>query len=86
MFAESLKVQLADAILYPDGMVSCGKAQAGDEPTVTDPRLIIEVPSPSTRCYDKHDKWMLYRGLPSLREYAWIAGCCGTGHGPTNRC
>ncbi len=72
VFAESMKVQLADAILYPDVMVTCGRALAGDEQTVTDPKLIIEVLSPSTRGYDKRDKFILYRGLPSLREYALI--------------
>lgn len=72
VFAESMKVQLADAILYPDVMVTCGKSLAGDEQTVTDPKLIIEVLSPSTRGYDKRDKFILYRGLPSLREYALI--------------
>lgn len=72
VFAESMKVQLADAILYPDVMVTCGKSLAGDEQTVTDPKLIIEVLSPSTRGYDKRDKFILYRGLSSLQEYALI--------------
>lgn len=73
VFAESMKVQLADdAILYPDVMVTCGKALAGDEQTVTDPKLIIEVLSPSTQGYDKRNKFILYRGLPALREYALI--------------
>jgi Uma2 family endonuclease len=68
VFAESMKVQLADeAVLYPDVMVTCGKAQAGDEQTVTDPKLIIEVLSPSTKGYDKRNKFILYRSLPSLR-------------------
>ena len=53
-------------------MVSCGKAEAGDEQTVTDPKLIIEVLSPSTRGYDQRDKFILYRTLASLREYALI--------------
>lgn len=60
-----MKVQLADvAILNPDVMVTCGKAQAGDEQSVTDPQLIFEVLSPSTKGYDK---LILYRKLPSLR-------------------
>jgi Uma2 family endonuclease len=63
-----MKVQLADvAILNPDVMVTCGKAQAGDEQSVTDPQLIFEVLSPSTKGYDKRDKLILYRKLPSLR-------------------
>lgn len=69
VFAESMKVQLADeGILSPDVMVACGAAEAGDELVVTDPRLVIEVLSPSTRGYDKRDKFMLYRTLPSLQE------------------
>ncbi|AKJ27878.1 hypothetical protein AAW51_1187 [Caldimonas brevitalea] len=73
VFAESMKVQLADeAVLYPDVMVTCGKAQAGDEQTITDPKLIIEVLSPSTKGYDKRNKFILYRSLPTLREYALI--------------
>ncbi|MFT3804733.1 MAG: Uma2 family endonuclease [Burkholderiaceae bacterium] len=73
VFAESMKVRLADeAVLYPDVMVSCGSALAGDEQVVTDPTLIIEVLSPSTMGYDKRNKFILYRGLPTLREYALI--------------
>ena len=72
VFAENMQVQMADGVLYPDVMVSCGKAEAGDEQTVTDPKLIIEVLSPSTRGYDQRDKFILYRTLASLREYALI--------------
>ena len=73
VFAENMKVQLADdGSLYPDVMVTCGKAEAGDELVVTDPKLIIEVLSPSTKGYDKRDKFILYRTLPSLREYVLI--------------
>ena len=72
VFAENMKVQIAEGVLYPDVMVTCGKAEAGDEQTVTDPKLIIEVLSPSTRGYDKRDKFILYRTLASLREYVLI--------------
>jgi Uma2 family endonuclease len=72
VFAESVKAELAEGYLYPDVMVTCGKAQAGDEQTITDPRLIIEVLSPSTTGYDKRDKFILYRTLASLREYVLI--------------
>jgi Uma2 family endonuclease len=73
VFAENLKVQLADeGSLYPDVMVTCGRAEAGDELVVTDPKLIIEVLSPSTKGYDKRDKFILYRTLSSLREYVLI--------------
>ena len=72
VFAENMKVQISEGVLYPDVVVTCGKAEAGDELAVTDPKLIIEVLSPSTRGYDKRDKFILYRTLPSLREYALI--------------
>jgi Uma2 family endonuclease len=68
-----MKVQLADeAVLYPDVLVSCSKALAGDEQVVTDPKLVIEVLSPSTMGYDKRNKFILYRSLASLREYVLI--------------
>jgi Uma2 family endonuclease len=72
VFAENMKVQIAEGVLYPDVMVTCGKADAGDEQTITDPKLIIEVLSPSTKGYDKRDKFILYRTLASLQEYALI--------------
>lgn len=71
-FTESMKVQIAEGILYPDVVVTCGKADAGDEQVITDPKLIIEVLSPSTKGYDQRDKFYLYRSLSSLREYALI--------------
>lgn len=70
--AGNMKVQISEGVLYPDVMVTCGRAEAGDEQTVTDPTLIIEILSPSTRGYDKRDKFILYRSLASLREYALI--------------
>ena len=47
-------------------------ADAGDEQTIVDPKLVIEVLSPSTKGYDKRDKFILYRNLPSLGEYVLI--------------
>lgn len=72
VFAGGRKLQFADGVLYPDLMVTCGKAEAGDEPAVTDPKLIVEVLSPGTRGYDQRDKFILYRTLASLREYMLI--------------
>lgn len=72
VFAENMKVQIGEGVLYPDVMVTCGKPDAGDEQTVSDPKLIIEVLSPSTKGYDKRDKFILYRALASLREYVLI--------------
>jgi Uma2 family endonuclease len=72
VFAGSMKVKFADGVLYPDLLVTCGKAQAGDDQAVTDPKLIVEILSPGTRGYDQRDKFILYRTLTSLREYVLI--------------
>jgi Uma2 family endonuclease len=73
VFTENMRVKLADeGIAYPDVTVTCEKAEAGDEQMVTAPKLIVEVLSPSTKGYDKRDKFMLYRTLVSLREYVLI--------------
>jgi Uma2 family endonuclease len=58
--------------LYPDVMVTCGKSGAGDEQVIDDPKLVIEVLSPSTKGYDRRDKFILYCSLASLREYVLI--------------
>lgn len=72
VFAEGVKVGLAEGVLYPDVMVTCGKALAGDDQVVDDPKLVIEVLSPGTEGYDRRDKFILYRTLASLREYVLI--------------
>jgi Uma2 family endonuclease len=72
VFAEGMKVLADERSLYPDVLVCCGKAGAGDETVVTDPKLVIEVLSPSTEGYDKRNKFALYRTLPSLLEYVLV--------------
>ena len=72
VFAQGVKVGLVDGYLYPDVMVTCGKALAGDEQVIHDPTLVIEVLSPAAKGYDKRDKFTLYRTLASLREYVLI--------------
>ena len=59
---------------YPDVMVICGKVELlpGRQDTVTNPILIVEVLSESTRDYDMTIKFELYRGLPSLTHYLLI--------------
>ena len=61
--------------VIPDLMVFCGKPELADEyrDTVTNPKLILEVLSPSTADYDYGGKLMLYRRLPSFEEYVLVA-------------
>lgn len=59
---------------YPDVMVILGEpiyAEMGTT-TVTNPTLIIEVLSKSTKNYDQGDKFQAYRSIPEFREYVLI--------------
>jgi Uma2 family endonuclease len=54
----------------PDILVICGKPDATDDvrDTFTNPKVIVEVLSPSTTDYDYGGKFALYRRLPSFEE------------------
>lgn len=52
-----MRVQIAEGVLYPDVMMTCDKAETGDEQTVTGPKLIIEVLSPCIGGYDKRGQF-----------------------------
>ncbi|MGH9224005.1 MAG: Uma2 family endonuclease [Acidimicrobiales bacterium] len=54
-----------DSAYYPDVMVVCGKAPHVQHET--DPTLIVEVQSPSTRSIDRREKVVAYAKAPSLR-------------------
>jgi Uma2 family endonuclease len=79
VYSSDLKIAVGpDAdVQYPDGSVVCGPLEfhPGD-PTqrlVVNPRVIIEVLSPTTEGYDRGEKFMLYRVLPSFEEYVLIS-------------
>lgn len=59
---------------YPDVMVVCGKVDfaPGRTDTVTNPVVIVEVLSPSTRDYDRVEKFARYKQLDSLQEYILV--------------
>ena len=61
--------------VYPDILVVCGKIDVTDEAqdTLTNPKVIVEVLSPSTAGYDYGPKFALYRRLSSFEEYVLIA-------------
>jgi Uma2 family endonuclease len=43
-----------------------------DEDSFIQPAIIFEILSPSTRQYDRGEKFRLYRAIPSLKEYILI--------------
>jgi Uma2 family endonuclease len=59
---------------YPDAVVICGPilSSAGPLETITNPTVLVEVLSPSTRAYDRGEKFELYRSIPTFRDYLLI--------------
>lgn len=77
VYSTDLRVRVSPTGLYtyPDVVVVCGKPLFSDErkDTLTNPTLIVEVLSKSTKDYDRGDKFEQYRTLDSLKEYVLIA-------------
>jgi Uma2 family endonuclease len=76
VFSSDVKVWVEANSLYtyPDAMVVCGPVEyaEGRNDTITNPIVIFEVLSKSTRDYDRGKKFELYRDLPSLQDYVLI--------------
>ncbi len=70
--AVKLRISRDDYAYYPDVMVVCGREKE-DERFFTDPKLIVEVLSPSTAGVDRHEKRIAYRRIPALEEYVIVA-------------
>ncbi|MFQ3617113.1 MAG: Uma2 family endonuclease [Cyanobacteriota bacterium] len=59
---------------YPDVMLIAGEPAfyADRTDTVTNPQMIVEVLSKSTRNYDQGDKFDAYRTIPEFQEYVLV--------------
>ena len=69
---QRLQIMSGSAFVYPDLTVVRGKPEFNEEKkpdTLLNPTLLVEVLSPTTSLYDRSDKFMLYRQVPSLRQY-----------------
>lgn len=63
-----------DDIAYrPDVWVGCGEKRNSAGVLVGEPRLVIEVLSPSTARIDRREKAVAYREIPSLEECVLVA-------------
>jgi Uma2 family endonuclease len=60
--------------VYPDALVISEKPEYWNnrKDLITNPLVVVEVLSKSTRAYDKGEKFMHYRTLPSFKEYVLI--------------
>jgi len=61
--------------VYPDAVVVCGRPEFKDDKrdTLLNPRVIVEVLSPTTEAYDRGDKFANYRTIVSLSHYILAA-------------
>ena len=77
VYTSDMKVRIESANLgaYPDVTAVCGERLFWDQhrDVITNPTLIVEVLSDSTEAYDRGDKFLYYRTLPSLRAYLLLS-------------
>jgi Uma2 family endonuclease len=77
VFVTDLKVRVATKgpYFYPDLVVVCGAPQllGVDDDVILNPKVVIEVLSPSTESYDRGKKFQAYARHESLAEYVLVA-------------
>ena len=79
MFGSDLRVRVLATGLgtYPDVTVICGRLELDPEDpkghTAVNPRVIVEVLSPSTEDYDRGEKLGHYKQIPSVTEIVLVA-------------
>jgi Uma2 family endonuclease len=69
-----ISVASANSYTYPDATIICGEPVMEDNKfdTATNPAVIFEILSGSTREYDRGNKFLYYQRISSLREYILI--------------
>jgi Uma2 family endonuclease len=79
VYESNLRIRIPRKTLYayPDSSILCAPPQFDPDDrsgqTILNPRLLIEVLSPSTEAYDRGEKFNRYRELESLQEYVLIS-------------
>ncbi len=70
-----VRIQSTNSYFYPDVVVACNEPlfEDKDYDSLLNPRVIIEVLSPSTEAYDRGEKFELYKQNNSLREYLLVS-------------
>lgn len=69
-----LQIEQANMFTYPDAMIVCGRVEfvRGRNDTLTNPLVIFEILSKSTRRYDRGKKFGYYKKIPTLQEYVLV--------------
>jgi Uma2 family endonuclease len=72
-----VRVKVTGLGTYPDVTVVCGRLERDPDDrtghTAINPRVIVEVLSPSTEEYDRGEKLSHYQAIPSLEEIVLVA-------------
>jgi Uma2 family endonuclease len=75
-YGSDMRIHISENTLFthPDISVICGDITSSqeDEDTAILPVILIEILSPSTKNYDRGEKFKLYRDIPSLKEYILV--------------
>jgi Uma2 family endonuclease len=76
LYGSDFRIHIPENTLYtyPDFTIVCGKTETTEIYTdnLTNPGVIIEILSKSTKDYDRGSKFMLYRSIKTLKEYITI--------------
>ena len=69
-----IRIEAYDKAVYPDVSVICDEANHFEKrkDIITNPLLVVEVLSKSTRDYDRGTNFLQYRSLPSFKEYILV--------------
>ena len=67
-----LNVASANQYFYPDVRVTCSATDQANPLIKSEPKLIVEVLSPSTAAYGRGLQFGYYRAIASLQEYVLI--------------
>jgi Uma2 family endonuclease len=72
-FGSDMRVNTPSGLYtYPDASIICGPKVSNDAETISNPIVIVEVLSDSTRNYDRGEKFELYRSIQALRHHLLI--------------
>jgi Uma2 family endonuclease len=72
-FISDMKIKTeANVYYYPDVVVTCDPPSGRDPYFRTEPRLVIEVISPSTARIDRGEKLTAYKRVASVQEYVMV--------------
>lgn len=71
---QRIHIEANTLFTYPDISIICGDiiTRNNDDYNVLNPTVLIEVLSPSTKNYDRGEKFKLYRDIPTLKEYVLV--------------